>query len=117
MLGVGDVEERKDVSEVREQRPVQGGGEVTATVGNYIDLFTVDGSWMVRFRGPHAKEIGKLFDGDTLPTAFTAVMPYVEVKARIEKLNPAATVSCQHRNTRTVFGVGAIVCDDCGFRW
>lgn len=48
--------------------------------------------WLATYTGPHAKEIGELFDTCTLPLPYTSQMPLGTVIAEIQARNPGVIV-------------------------
>ena len=51
-----------------------------------IEIFVVPSGWVARFVGD--ENIMKLFNTDTIPTAFTAAADVEVVHSAIQKLNP-----------------------------
>lgn len=62
-------------------------------MSNRIRLYRTDREWMAKFDGPHATEIQRLFETDTIPTAFTEKAEASTVQARIQALNPDCQVT------------------------
>lgn len=84
---------------------------------NYIDLYTDSQSWIAKFRGPHAEIIRQRFSTVSLPLPFTGTASFEAVLRDVAQRYPDAQVSCLHRNTYSVPGVGVVNCRDCGMRW
>ena len=55
---------------------------------NRITLYRGGNCWLAQFSGPHAMEIRRLFDTDTLPTPFSEAATPNVVLAAIERANP-----------------------------
>lgn len=59
---------------------------------NAIQIHLGPQGWLATYTGPHAKEIGDLFDTCTIPTAYTAHAPLETVIAEIQARNPGVVV-------------------------
>jgi len=61
-------------------------------IPNEILIHLGETGWLATYTGPHAFEISELFDGPTIPTAYTAHASREFVIAEIQKRNPGAVV-------------------------
>lgn len=60
---------------------------------NKIMIHLGEQGWLATYSGPHAAEIGELFDTCTLPTAFTAHTELATVISEVARLNPGVQVA------------------------
>jgi hypothetical protein len=59
---------------------------------NAVTLYLENNFWMVRFSGPHAGSIVRLFGTDALPTPFTGDADPVLVVDTVQRMNPGVIV-------------------------
>lgn len=59
---------------------------------NVIQIHLGAQGWLATYTGPHAAEIGKLFNTCTIPTAFTSRAPLAMVIAEVQARNPGVVV-------------------------
>jgi hypothetical protein len=73
--------------------PVERAAAVPAPKAkNEILIHLGEQGWQATFTGPHAARIEKLFDSNTIPTAFTARAPLATVIAEVQSRNPGVVV-------------------------
>ncbi len=58
-----------------------------------ITLYRDAQGWQARWTGPGAADIRRLFDTDTLPTAYTPRAEGLTVQTEIQRLNPECHVT------------------------
>lgn len=60
---------------------------------NVIHITRCATGWQAKHTGPHAADIIRLFDTDTLPLPFTAKASPADVLATVQRLNTFATIT------------------------
>jgi hypothetical protein len=60
---------------------------------NIITLRLINGTWHAVFSGPHAAQVKRLFNSDTIPTPYTRAASIEFVARKLEESNPDCLVT------------------------